>query len=155
MDDVTNAQRAEWGLFALADFVPRTGVDAADDAIGDLITNLLHLARGYGLDTNRLLSNAAGMMATEVDEDDEGDMEVIKDRLSRMFDDEDFQSPRSSVDDFHTLVCGILALQDQFVDNDRAFADYTDSDREKFGLRIASANNLLDKMARRGGFREG
>lgn len=85
MDHVTNARRAEWGLSALADFVPRTGVDAPDDAIGDLMTNLLHLARGYGLDTDRILSNAAGMMATEVDEDEEGDMVTVQDRLSRMF----------------------------------------------------------------------
>ena len=78
MDDVTNAQRARWALFALADFVPRTRVNTAKDAIGDLVTDLIHLGRGRGLDTDLLLSNAATMMATEVEEDDEGDMDSVQ-----------------------------------------------------------------------------
>ena len=74
ISDVTNADRAGWALFALGDFVGRTRVDDEEDAIQDLITNLLHLARGHGLSPERVISRAMGAMEVEVAEDEEGDM---------------------------------------------------------------------------------
>ena len=81
MNDVSNADRANLALGALGDFVSTTRVDAASDAIGDLIANLLHLARGRGLDTDRLLANAAAVMAEELAEDEEGDMQAVQRRF--------------------------------------------------------------------------
>lgn len=74
LEDVTNADRAGWALFALGDFVGRTRVDDEEDAIQDLITNLLHLARGHGLSPERIANRALGAMEVELAEDEEGDM---------------------------------------------------------------------------------
>ena len=52
MQDTTNADRAEWALDALTGFVAATRVNTARDAVADLIANLLHLARGRGLDVD-------------------------------------------------------------------------------------------------------
>ena len=81
MNDVSNDDRANLALGALGDFVSTTRVDAARDAIGDLIANLLHLARGRGLDTDQLLANAAAVMAEELAEDEEGDMQAVQRRF--------------------------------------------------------------------------
>jgi hypothetical protein len=84
MDDVTNADRAEWALAALSDFVVATRVDTARDAIADLIANLLHLARGRGLDVDLLLSQARGLMAEESVQDAEGDMAAVQARFREL-----------------------------------------------------------------------
>ncbi len=81
MNETTNADRAGCALTALEIFVEQTRVDAARDAIADLIANLLHLARGRGLDTDRLLANAAAVMAEELAEDEEGDMQAVQRRF--------------------------------------------------------------------------
>ncbi len=78
MIDVTNAHRADLALAALQDFVVQTKVDSARDAIADLISNLIHLARGRGLDAERLITQAMGMTAQEVAEDPEGDMASVQ-----------------------------------------------------------------------------
>lgn len=76
--DTSNADRARWALSSLAGFVENTGVDTAQDAATDLIANLLHLARGRGLDTERILTNAAGMLDEELRLDAEGDMASVQ-----------------------------------------------------------------------------
>lgn len=78
MTDVTNAHRADLALAALRDFVVETNVDTARDAIADLIGNLIHLARGRGLDADWLVTQALGMTAQEVAEDPEGDMASVQ-----------------------------------------------------------------------------
>jgi hypothetical protein len=78
MVEVTNADRANWALAALISFVEETRVDTAADAITDLIGNLLHLARGCGLDSGEILRNAATMARTESLEDAEGNMARIQ-----------------------------------------------------------------------------
>jgi hypothetical protein len=85
MDDVTNADRAEWALAALTDFVAVTGVDTARDAIADLIANLLHLARGRGLDVDLLLDQTRKLMTEEFAEDTEGDMTSVQERFRELF----------------------------------------------------------------------
>lgn len=78
MDDITNADRANWALAALSGFVAETRVDTAREAIGDLITDLLHLGRGRGYDTLSLIDRAHQMMLEEFAEDPEGDMAVVQ-----------------------------------------------------------------------------
>lgn len=78
MQDVTNANRAAWGLDAISRFVIDTRVDTANDAIGDLITNLLHLARGRGIDPQIIVTRSLSAMQAEVFEDDEGEMAQVQ-----------------------------------------------------------------------------
>lgn len=78
MIEVTNADRGNSALGALKEFVDDTKVDTARDAIADLIGNLVHLARGRGLDPERLVKQALGMAAEEADEDPEGEMEDVQ-----------------------------------------------------------------------------
>lgn len=78
MDDITNADRAIWALAALSEFVAETRVDTAREAIGDLISDLLHLGRGRGYDTLSLIDRAHRMMMEEVAEDPEGDMALVQ-----------------------------------------------------------------------------
>lgn len=78
MIEVTNADRANSALGALKEFVDQTNVDTARDAIADMICNLIHLARGRGLDPDRLVQQALGMAAEEAAEDAEGDMEAVQ-----------------------------------------------------------------------------
>ena len=77
MIEITNAERAGWALNALTGFVEATSVDTARDAIADLMTNLLHLARASGLDAQLLARQAMGAMAEELAEDMEGDMTTV------------------------------------------------------------------------------
>ena len=79
--EITNADRASLALPAVEDFVASTGVDCAHDAIADLITDLLHLARGRNLDTEKLCADAQAMFRTETKCDAEGDMEDIQNRF--------------------------------------------------------------------------
>ena len=88
MDDVTNAGRAEWALAALTNFVAATKVDTARDAIADLIANLLHLARGRGLDVDLLLRQTRGLMAQEFAQDPEGNMAAIQARFRELLPDD-------------------------------------------------------------------
>lgn len=78
MIDITNADRADSALNALKKFVEQTNVDTARDAIADMICNLIHLARGRGLDPERLVKQSLGMAAEEADEDPEGDMDAVQ-----------------------------------------------------------------------------
>jgi hypothetical protein len=82
--DITNADRAGWALSALTGFIDSTRVDDEADAIGDLITNLLHLARAQGLDAASIARRALAMMETEAAEDEEGDMTAPAQQLSRL-----------------------------------------------------------------------
>ena len=86
MDETTNADRAYLALFALADFRHRSGVDTARDAIVDLITNLLHLGRGRGLDTGLLISQSVAIMREELEQDEEGDMANVQATFLQLFD---------------------------------------------------------------------
>ena len=88
MIDTTNADRAEWALHALTGFVEATRVDTARDAIADLMTNLLHLARARGLDEQLLVQQAIGAMAEELVEDMEGDMTTVQARFQKLFPDD-------------------------------------------------------------------
>lgn len=90
MQDVTNADRAGWALQALTGFVDITKVDSADDAISDLIVNLLHLARGRGLDAIALADRAKCGMTAESAEDPDGDMESIQARFSALIPRDDY-----------------------------------------------------------------
>lgn len=78
MIEVTNADRADLALTALKDFVQQTNVDTARDAIADMMCNLIHLARGRGLDPSLLVKQALSMAAEEFAEDPDGDMATIQ-----------------------------------------------------------------------------
>jgi hypothetical protein len=82
--DVTNADRAWWALFALGDFVNRTRVDDEAEAIGDLICDLLHLARGAALDPAAIVKRALACMEAEASADQDGDMASAVDALRRI-----------------------------------------------------------------------
>ena len=84
MQDITNADRAGWALAALAGFIDDTRVDNARDAVADLIVNLLHLARGRGLDIGLLLAQAARATAEEQADDEEGEMASVISRFREM-----------------------------------------------------------------------
>ena len=88
MQDTTNADRAGWALAALADFVAETGVDTARDAIADLIVNLLHLARGRGLEMDMLLDQTRKLVAEEFAEVPEGDMAAVQARFRELLPDD-------------------------------------------------------------------
>ena len=88
MQDTTNADRAGWALAALTGFVAATRVDTARDAIADLIANLLHLARGRGLDMDMLLDQTIKLMAEEFAEDPEGDMAAVQARFRELLPDD-------------------------------------------------------------------
>lgn len=79
--DVTNADRAALALAAVTDFVELTGVDCARDAIADLMTNLLHLARGRELNIEKLCADALAMYRIETECDADGDMAQTQDRF--------------------------------------------------------------------------
>lgn len=81
MYDVTNGDRAESALSALIDFIDGSKVDTARDAIADLICNLIHLARGRGLDHNLLVLQASRMAEEEAREDDNGPMDDVQERF--------------------------------------------------------------------------
>ena len=88
MQDTTNADRAEWALAALTGFVAATRVDTPRDAIADLIANLLHLARGRGLDVDVLLDQTRKLMTEEFAEDPEGDMAAVQARFRKLLPDD-------------------------------------------------------------------
>ena len=88
MNDITNADRAEWAMDALTGFVAATRVDTARDAVADLIANLLHLARGRGLDVDLLLDQTRRLMAEEFAEDAEGDMATVQARFRELLPDD-------------------------------------------------------------------
>lgn len=88
MQEITNADRAGWALAALAEFINDTRVDNARDAVADLIVNLLHLARGRGMDMELLFAQAARAMAEEQAEDEEGDMASVIARFYELLPDD-------------------------------------------------------------------
>lgn len=88
MDDITNTDRAGWALDALTGFVAITRVNTARDAVADLIANLLHLARGRGLDVDLLLNQTRKMMAEEFAQDPEGDMAAVQARFRELLPDD-------------------------------------------------------------------
>lgn len=89
MDHTTNADRANWALAALMGFVAETGVDTAREAIGNLISDLLHLGRGRGYDTLSLVDRAHRMMMAEFAEDLEWDMALVQKAFASLLEDED------------------------------------------------------------------
>ena len=88
MEEITNADRANWALAALSGFVAETGVDTAREAIGDLISDLLHLGRGRGYDTLSLIDRAHRMMMEELAEDPEGDMALVQRAFASLLENE-------------------------------------------------------------------
>lgn len=88
MEEITNADRANWALAALSGFVADTRVDTAKEAIGDLICDLLHLGRGRGYDTLSLVDRAYRMMMEECAEDPEGDMGLVQQAFASLLEDE-------------------------------------------------------------------
>lgn len=84
ISETTNTDRAWWALFALGDFVNRTGVHEKEEAIGDLVTNLLHLARLAELDPGAIARRALLAMDAEVREDDEGNPLAVLHSLETM-----------------------------------------------------------------------
>ena len=88
MEEITNADRANWALAALSGFVAETRVDTAREAIGDLISDLLHLGRGRGYDTLSLIDRAHRMMMEELAEDPEGDMALVQRAFASLLENE-------------------------------------------------------------------
>jgi hypothetical protein len=88
MQDVTNGDRAEWAMDALTGFVAATRVNTARDGVADLITNLLHLARGRGLDVDLLLDQTRKLMAEEFAQDPEGNMAAVQARFRELLTDD-------------------------------------------------------------------
>jgi len=82
--EVTNADRALWALSALKDFVSRTGVDDGEEAIGDLIANLLHVAGFADLDPARVMRRALACMEEEATEDQDGDIAAVRKALTEV-----------------------------------------------------------------------
>lgn len=73
MTDPTNETRAAWAQAALDAFIAVTRTEAADDAeydeaIGDLMCDLLHLAAKRGQDPVLLLTRAQNNYDAEVEE---------------------------------------------------------------------------------------
>lgn len=64
MSDVTNSDRAQWAEIALATFTETVNTDR-EDAIADLICDLLHLARQDGLDPESQLERAKSNFTAE------------------------------------------------------------------------------------------
>lgn len=81
---VTNADRASWALSALEGFVAETRVDDCADAIADLVSNLLHLARAKGIDPGALVQRSLGMMREEALDDDEGNLNGVRRKLDSL-----------------------------------------------------------------------
>jgi hypothetical protein len=88
MQDTSNADRAEWAMDALTDFVAATRVDTARDAVADLIANLLHLARSRGLDVDLLLNQTRKLMVEEFAQDAEGNMAAVQTRFRELLPDD-------------------------------------------------------------------
>lgn len=84
MHVISNAERANLALAAVSHFADVTGADTARDAIADLICNLMHLARGRGLDEKYILGQAVRITAEEAAEDPEGDMEEVQARFRQL-----------------------------------------------------------------------
>lgn len=66
-DTVTNADRAKWAEAALRHFQRATGADR-EDALGDLICDLMHWASANNFDFDAALHRARGHYEAEVDE---------------------------------------------------------------------------------------
>jgi hypothetical protein len=64
--EVTNDDRAAWAQAAVDTFMRETGTDA-EDAIPDLLGDLMHLCDMRGLDFNALLNRGAGHYQAEVE----------------------------------------------------------------------------------------
>lgn len=66
--DVNNTQRAEWARNAVLPFAKETGLQydiEKQEAISDLICDLLHLANQEGLDTDVVLRSATNNFECE------------------------------------------------------------------------------------------
>ena len=71
--DVTNNDRAYWALKAVQEFMRQTGTDR-EDAVVDLICDLLHLARSDGDDPRAVINNALSLFDAE--EEQEAELEA-------------------------------------------------------------------------------
>jgi hypothetical protein len=83
--DVTNSDRALSALSALTVFAQESRADNPEEAIGDLVTNLLHLARAIGVDPDRVASRSLAMMESEIEEDGGGDLPAIHRAMAAVF----------------------------------------------------------------------
>lgn len=62
--DGTNHRRARWAKTALQEFMAQTGVDY-EDALGDLLADLMHLSDREPFDFEAALDRARGQYAAE------------------------------------------------------------------------------------------
>ncbi len=70
----TNLKRAYWAEVAIIRFVSMTKAEAFEDAIGDLIANLGHLAQAKGLDFLDLVRTGIGHWHLEQTDEDSIDV---------------------------------------------------------------------------------
>lgn len=71
----TNRKRADWAEVVIYKFASLTRVDCVEDAIGDLIGNLGHLAQAKGLDFLDLVRTGIGHWHLE--QTDENSIDVL------------------------------------------------------------------------------
>jgi predicted Ser/Thr protein kinase len=88
MQMITNTHRAGWALEALTEFVASTRIDTAEDAIADLIADLLHLARGRGFDEHDLVQRAVELMADKAEADCGDGMAAVQTRFRNLLPDD-------------------------------------------------------------------
>lgn len=69
MKDITNQDRAEWAYCALERFQDKTQTDD-EDALADLLCDLMHLADRDGLDFDNELNRARNNHTEEVAEEE-------------------------------------------------------------------------------------
>jgi len=70
MAEPTNKDRAEWAYDSLGTFMERTGCDI-EDALADLLCDLMHYADQHGYDFNVELLRADGHYLEEKSEEEQ------------------------------------------------------------------------------------
>lgn len=86
-EELSNGTRAGQALDLLEMFIAKTKADTARDALVDLITDLLHLARGRGLNAQALVDAAVRSVSTEAVFDSEAGMNEAQMRFRRVLPD--------------------------------------------------------------------
>ena len=95
--ELTNEQRADWAAAAVAAFPlalpsPRGGL-SREELIGDLVANLLHLARREKINPLRLVERAVGHFVAEEEALEVGDLGPEVDvALAIIIDDQDYHA---------------------------------------------------------------
>jgi hypothetical protein len=119
ISEPTNSDRAAWAAEALATFRRRTGTDC-EDALPDLLCDLMHWADEHGLDFNAALSRAHDHHHAEVQEAEE--LAAMKASATK-------RPWRVTVFEWHSHVAIIEAAtsDDAFTQAQRILADNPDS----------------------------